>query len=150
MSGAWGNIKKFFTSVPGVLKSYWGIGRADGGPVTRSVGGPIGLASGGYGKVVGPGTTTSDSIPALLSDQEYVIRAWAAKRIGMSNLDVMNATGRIPSRLASGSSTTSRTGGEQSITNSGDIIIPVYIGSTKLEELVVTARQRADYRSGGR
>lgn len=150
MSGAWSNVKKFFTSVPGVLKSYWGIGKADGGPVTRSAGGPIGLASGGYGKVVGPGTTTSDSIPALLSDQEYVIRAWAAKRIGLSNLDAMNATGRIPSRLASGSSTTSRTGGEQPITNSGDIIIPVYIGSTKLEELVVTARQRADYRSGGR
>lgn len=34
--------------------------------------------------------------------------------------------------------------------SSGDIVIPVYIGSQRLDELVVTAQQRANYRSGGR
>ena len=34
--------------------------------------------------------------------------------------------------------------------DSGDIIIPVYIGNERLDELVVTAQQRYNYRSGGR
>lgn len=34
--------------------------------------------------------------------------------------------------------------------NGGDIIIPVYIGQERIDETVVTASQRANYRSGGR
>lgn len=32
----------------------------------------------------------------------------------------------------------------------GDITIPVYIGQDRIDEIVVTAAQRAAYRSGGR
>jgi len=32
----------------------------------------------------------------------------------------------------------------------GDIIVPVYIGQERIDEIVVTASQRANYRSGGR
>ena len=32
----------------------------------------------------------------------------------------------------------------------GDIMIPVYIGQDRIDEIVVTANQRANYRSGGR
>ena len=32
----------------------------------------------------------------------------------------------------------------------GDIMIPVYIGQDRIDEIVVTASKRADYRSGGR
>lgn len=32
----------------------------------------------------------------------------------------------------------------------GDTIIPVYIGQDRIDEIVVTAAQRANYRSGGR
>jgi hypothetical protein len=42
------------------------------------------------GSVHGPGTGTSDSIPAMLSDGEYVIKASAAKRIGYGRLDDLN------------------------------------------------------------
>ena len=47
------------------------------------------------GKVVGPGTATSDSVPAFLSDGEYVIRTAAAREIGYDNLEELNETGRI-------------------------------------------------------
>lgn len=47
------------------------------------------------GIVTGPGTSTSDSIPAWLSNGEYVIRAAAAQKIGYDNLDELNETGRI-------------------------------------------------------
>ena len=35
-------------------------------------------------------------------------------------------------------------------TNSGDIVIPVYIGGNALDEIIVTAQQRMNLRSGGR
>ncbi|WP_031071384.1 hypothetical protein [Streptomyces sp. NRRL S-118] len=48
-----------------------------------------GKASGGL--VTGPGTSTSDSIPTLLSDGEYVIRARSVDRYGLAFLDALNA-----------------------------------------------------------
>ena len=47
------------------------------------------------GRVEGPGTATSDSIPAFLSDGEYVIRTSAAREIGYDNLEELNETGRL-------------------------------------------------------
>lgn len=47
-----------------------------------------GFASGGY--VTGPGTTTSDSIPARLSTGEYVLRAEAVRRVGVDFLHALN------------------------------------------------------------
>jgi TP901 family phage tail tape measure protein len=48
-------------------------------------------ATGGY--IQGPGTANSDSIPALLSNGEYVVRASAVKRVGRQTLDDINNTG---------------------------------------------------------
>jgi len=48
------------------------------------------------GRVEGPGTSTSDSIPARLSDGEFVIKASSAKMIGYDTLDDMNENGRLP------------------------------------------------------
>ncbi len=48
-------------------------------------------ATGGY--IQGPGTANSDSIPALLSNGEYVVRASAVKRVGRQTLDNINNTG---------------------------------------------------------
>ncbi|SFM12962.1 hypothetical protein [Nitrosomonas communis] len=49
---------------------------------------PIKKATGGL--ISGPGTNTSDSIPARLSNGEYVIRAAAVKRFGVGFLDAIN------------------------------------------------------------
>lgn len=75
------------------------------------------------GKVEGPGTSTSDSIPARLSNGEFVIKASSAKLIGYDVLDDMNDSGKLPARgivynwagvLANtiGGTMESRTGGE--------------------------------------
>jgi hypothetical protein len=63
----------------------------------NKVGGFFGFADGGY--VSGPGTSTSDSIPAMLSNGEYVVRASAVDRLGVGFLNMVNgisapATGR--------------------------------------------------------
>ena len=59
------------------------------------------FASGGL--VRGPGTSTSDSILARLSDREYVVRAAAVDHYGTDFLDRLNAK-----RLASGGPVSSR------------------------------------------
>ncbi|MFE1358861.1 phage tail tape measure protein [Streptomyces harbinensis] len=56
--------------------------RAGGGRVHR-------LADGGA--VSGPGSSTSDDIPAWLSDGEYVIRAAAVRKYGLGMFDQINA-----------------------------------------------------------
>jgi TP901 family phage tail tape measure protein len=43
------------------------------------------------GPVSGPGTSRSDSIPAMLSNGEYVIKAAAAKKLGRGFLDSVNS-----------------------------------------------------------
>jgi hypothetical protein len=45
----------------------------------------------GGGHIRGPGTSTSDDIPAMLSDGEYVIKAEAVKNIGVDRLDAINS-----------------------------------------------------------
>lgn len=46
-------------------------------------------ASGGY--ISGPGTGTSDSIPAMLSNGEYVVKANAVRKYGRTMLDQLNS-----------------------------------------------------------
>lgn len=49
----------------------------------------VNAATGGY--ISGPGTGTSDSIPAMLSNGEYVIRSAAVDRIGIGTLNALNS-----------------------------------------------------------
>ena len=74
-----------------------GVGGSEVGQVVSSVVGAVTsglkmfLAPGGA--VTGPGTSTSDSIPAMLSKDEFVVNARAASIIGKDNLNAMNALG---------------------------------------------------------
>ena len=40
--------------------------------------------------------------------------------------------------------------GMRSVNGSGDIVIPIYLGGTMLDEVIVNAQQRSNLRSGGR
>lgn len=51
------------------------------------------------GRVIGQGSTTSDSIPAMLSDGEYVIKASTAQQVGYDALDKLNETGALGSKM---------------------------------------------------
>jgi hypothetical protein len=59
---------------------------AQGGNVNPPMGGLASLAQGGYprrtGQISGPGTEKSDSIPAMLSDGEFVMTAKAVRGAG--------------------------------------------------------------------
>jgi hypothetical protein len=79
------------------------------GSVTRTTN-PYGKAMGGAirkyndgskGGVWGAGTATSDSIPAMLSNGEYVLNAAATQKFGIPLLDQMNGSYNIPSNTRS-------------------------------------------------
>jgi len=55
-------------------------------------------AEGGY--VSGPGTSTSDSIPAYLSDGEYVIKASTVRKLGLNLLNDLNASGDLDESIS--------------------------------------------------
>ncbi|MFR2573543.1 MAG: hypothetical protein ACLS9H_02150 [Dialister sp.] len=69
-------------------------------------------ATGGY--ITGSGTGTSDSIPAMLSNGEYVLRSSAVDRIGIGTLNAMNA-GAVPQFSEGGSVGDVVSGGNNSI-----------------------------------
>jgi len=73
-----------------------------GNPYKKAMGGAIKkYEKGSMGGVWGPGTSTSDSIPALLSNGEYVLNAAATQKFGIPLLDQMNGSYNIPSNTRS-------------------------------------------------
>ena len=67
--------------------------------LASSLGAPSGHATGGY--ISGRGTGTSDSIPAMLSNGEFVIKASSVKKYGTNFLNAVNdgSFSRIPVRV---------------------------------------------------
>lgn len=103
-----------------------------------AVGGFMGFAGGG--PVSGAGTSTSDSIPAMLSDGEYVVKASAVKRVGVGFLNMINGiTSHNGSRqYADGGAVTSSVGPAPQV-NSSTKIVNVFDPSL-LEDMMSTPK----------
>tara|TARA_R110000751_G_scaffold285827_2_gene390172 strand:+ start:176 stop:463 length:288 start_codon:yes stop_codon:yes gene_type:complete len=59
-----------------------------GSPIQLGGGMPPGLMAAAGGEITGPGSGTSDSIPAMLSDGEFVMTAQAVRNAGNGNRDL--------------------------------------------------------------
>ena len=88
---------------------------------------PQGFATGG--QIRGPGTTTSDSIPIMASDEEFMIKAKSAKKIGLDNLNYMNRTGELPNREMNQYNAINSGGSLERVTSSNaqPVTIQVYV-----------------------
>jgi hypothetical protein len=97
------NTDPFRNSVSGIAGRVLGTSyinvqmrrvESNASPTFKAMGGPIRrLAGGGTpegGRVMGPGTETSDSIPAMLSAGEYVVRASSVRKYGERFMDALN------------------------------------------------------------
>lgn len=80
------------------FEAFWqSMDKAPNGPATPTYPGtkkPALKAYGGY--ISGPGTARSDSIPARLSNGEYVINARSVAKVGVGNLNKINQQGKLP------------------------------------------------------
>jgi hypothetical protein len=127
-----------------------GFGGATGNLPGVVAGGPA-FAEGG--SVRGPGTSTSDSIPARLSDGEFVVKASSVQKYGVDFMNAINQ-GIAPAVRAfknGGAVTRSpsvpqgfATGGMVSPASSSDVNIQVINNSSQ----PVTAKQEQDPRTG--
>jgi TP901 family phage tail tape measure protein len=101
------------TITVGQIAAQYGIAIADGvNPVLQSLGQrTVSVVQGAFGfgvkraeggPVWGAGTATSDSIPAMLSNGEYVIKASSVARNGVSALDDLNEGRASVARFANG------------------------------------------------
>ena len=89
ISGFGNIVGSVFTGILKFITGIFGFGAASGGPVHRAAGGAIPQFASGGG--------LRDRVPALLEPGEFVLRRAAANKIGISNLQQMNATGQTPS-----------------------------------------------------
>ena len=96
-----GILGQFFKDPPNFLKNIFTNmippGKAlapDGTIIDQRPTTPVEIKANG-GHIRGAGTGTSDDIPAMLSNGEYVIRANAVKTIGVDTLDKLNQADRI-------------------------------------------------------
>jgi hypothetical protein len=88
----WAALINLGLKFAGALAGAKGGGK-DGGDI--GAGGKVSGNAGG-GLITGPGTDTSDSILARLSNNEFVIKAESVRRIGPRVLDYINRMGELP------------------------------------------------------
>lgn len=88
-------IKRGISSMVTDSESLWNriTGRRQSTPVQKKAQG---------GLIRGPGTSTSDSIPARLSNGEYVLNAKAVSRLGVGMLDKLNNIQKKPTTKSVG------------------------------------------------
>ncbi|WOH70670.1 hypothetical protein RX330_20450 [Bradyrhizobium sp. NDS-1] len=91
VADASGALKQFASALLDSISSIKAASAAAPQTVQAAAGGGLIRHLDGGGHLSGPGTSTSDSIPAMLSDGEYVIKASSARKIGRSRLDWLNA-----------------------------------------------------------
>lgn len=72
-------------------------GNGSGDPGDGSSGGGVGAANGGY--ITGPGTGISDSIPARLSDGEFVLSADVVEAVGLDKLQALQDKYHVPAAV---------------------------------------------------
>jgi hypothetical protein len=108
------------------------------------------------GRVYGPGTTTSDSIDARLSKDEYVLTAAAAKKIGYANLDRLNGGDIQPLKAGTQYAPASAPARQVAAASSSNVnvaapAVAVYIGNEQLDarqyRIASSAIQAADSQS---
>lgn len=97
--------------------------------------GPPGNAAGG--RMRGPGTGTSDSILHWISNDEYVIKADSARKIGYDRLDELNETGEIPGLKKGG-----KGGGKKHKTSRKEKTAARF---AKLQESIQAGQSQLDY-----
>lgn len=93
------------------------------------------------GRVNGPGTETSDDIPAWLSDGEYVLNAEAVKTVGKKKLDAINEAGL---RRRGGEATAGVKGGVPALAGGGMLGVALGAGVNQWDKLEAARRAEED------
>jgi hypothetical protein len=115
-------------SVQSAIAAMGGASGGVGGAVVGALRSVLGFSRGG--QVRGPGSGTSDSILARLSNGEFVLKAAAVRALGVDRLNYMNRTGQIP-RFATGGLVGAGIGGGDTTVQNAINLSPRVVVQTK-------------------
>ena len=130
------------SSIVGNLFGGFGGGGSDAPSIISGGGAFGGIFRAQGGQISGPGTETSDSIPAMLSNGEFVLRAAAVRKIGVKTLNELNQYGTLPPlKFASGGAVTSNGSGGSNGGNSNMLVPNIKIEMINNSGHELTAKQ---------
>ena len=138
-----GKVKDAVCSVADTIKSFLHFSVPDEGPLTEYERWMPDFMSGLAKGIENSKGMVKDAVSGLAADmvinpQMKGNQMAIAGGGSVSSADLTSLVGAIREAVGSLSG------------NSGDIVIPVYLGGTMLDEVIVNAQQRANLRSGGR
>lgn len=138
-----GKVKDAVCSVADTIKSFLHFSVPDEGPLTEYESWMPDFMSGLAKGIENSKGMVKDAVSGLAADmvinpQMNGNQMAIAGGGSVSSVDLTSLVGTIREAVGGLSG------------NSGDIVIPVYLGGTMLDEVIVNAQQRANLRSGGR
>ena len=133
----WENLKKTISDIAGTVKDFLGFSEPEYGPLSdfhTYAPDMMELFASGIRNNLGLVTSAVDDMASGISGEMAVSTNVAGRQMsGLASYEVAS-----PQMALAGAGA------------GGDIIVPVYIGNERIDEIVVKAQQRANYRSGGR
>lgn len=138
-----GKVKDAVSNVAETIKSYLHFSVPDEGPLTEYESWMPDFMSGLAKGIEKSKSMVTDAVSGLAADM-VIIPQMNAGQMAMagggtvSSADLSSLVGAIRDAVGGVSG------------NNGDIVIPVYLGGTMLDEVIVNAQQRANLRSGER
>ena len=138
-----GKVKDAVCSVADTIKSFLHFSVPDEGPLTEYESWMPDFMSGLAKGIVKSKGMVKDAVSGLAADMVVNPQVNAGQM-------AMAGGGTVSSADISGLVSAIREGVSGINGGGGDIVIPVYLGGTMLDEVIVNAQQRANLRSGGR
>ena len=138
-----GKVKDAVCSVADTIKSFLHFSVPDEGPLTEYESWMPDFMSGLAKGIENSKGMVKDAVSGLAADMVVNPQVNAGQMVMAGGGTVTSAN--MSSFVSAIKDAVSSVGG-----GSGDIVIPVYLGGTMLDEVIVNAQQRANLRSGGR
>ena len=145
IKSAIGALKNAVRNIAETIKSYLHFSMPDVGPLTDYESWIPDFMEGLANGIEKSKGMIADAMDGVAADM-VVSPSMSAGQLAMagggsvSSADLSSLVGAIREAVS----------GVNSASGSGDIVIPVYLGGTMLDEVIVNAQQRANLRSGGR
>lgn len=141
-----GNVVNAVSGVASTIRSYLHFSVPDVGPLTDFESWMPDFMKGLADGIEKSKGMVKDAVSGIAADmvvnpQVRMEQMAVAGGGAVSNADLSSLVGAIREAVS---------GGNNGFGQSGDIVIPVYLGGTMLDEVIVNAQQRANLRSGGR
>ena len=139
-------VKDAVTDVADTIRSFLHFSVPDEGPLTDYESWMPDFMSGLARGIEQSRGMIAKAVDGVASDMVISPKMGALEAAGVGTVPVGDSSDMLSGITGAITEALGRMGGQ----NSGDIVIPVYLGGTMLDEVIVNAQQRMNLRSGGR